>query len=66
MGVPPDWMQGAVRFSLSGYTTEEEIRVVNQKAPSIVERLTGLSALGKARKREFERGDRGGRIGARR
>ena len=24
MGVPPDWLQGAVRFSLSRYTTEEE------------------------------------------
>jgi cysteine desulfurase len=66
MGVPPDYLQGAVRFSLSRFTTEEEVRVVNQTVPSIVERLTGLSALGKAKKREFERGDRGGRIGARR
>jgi cysteine desulfurase len=47
MGVPPDWIQGAVRFSLSRYTTEEEVDFVNQKVPSIVERLRGLSALGK-------------------
>lgn len=47
MGVPPDWLQGAVRFSLSRYTTEEEVLSVNQKVPSIVERLAGLSALGK-------------------
>jgi cysteine desulfurase len=47
MGVPPDWLQGAVRFSLSRYTTEEEVLSVNQQVPSIVERLTGLSALGK-------------------
>jgi cysteine desulfurase len=66
MGVPPDWMQGAVRFSLSRYTTEEEVRFVNQTAPSIVQRLTGLSSLGKASKHELERGDRGDRIGARR
>jgi cysteine desulfurase len=66
MGVPPDWMQGAVRFSLSRYTTEEEVRFVNQTAPSIVQRLTGLSSLGKTSKQELERGDRGDRIGARR
>jgi len=47
MGVPPDWLQGAVRFSLSRYTTEEEVRTVNQRVPSIVQRLSGLSALGK-------------------
>jgi cysteine desulfurase len=47
MGVPPDWLQGAVRFSLSRYTTEEEVLSVNQKVPSIVQRLSGLSALGK-------------------
>jgi cysteine desulfurase len=47
MGVPPDWLQGAVRFSLSRYTTAEEVDFVNRKAPSIVERLSGLSSLGK-------------------
>lgn len=66
MGVPADWMQGAVRFSLSRYTTEEEVRFVNQTVPSIVQRLTGLSSLGKASKQTLERGDRGDRTGARR
>lgn len=47
MKVPADWLQGAVRFSLSRFTTEEEIRYVNQKVPLIVQRLQGLSALGK-------------------
>jgi cysteine desulfurase len=47
MDVPPDWIQGAVRFSLSRYTTPEEVDFVNQAVPSIVKRLSGLSALGK-------------------
>lgn len=67
MGVPPDWIQGAVRFSLSRYTTENEVGFVNQKLPSIVQRLSGLSALGKlAKKSELERGDYGNQVGARR
>jgi hypothetical protein len=36
-----------VRFSLGRFNTEEEIRYVNQIMPSIVQRLQGLSALGK-------------------
>jgi cysteine desulfurase len=47
MGVPPDWLQGAVRFSLSRFNTEEEVQYVNEKVSSIVQRLQGLSALGK-------------------
>ena len=47
MKVSPDWIQGAVRFSLSRYNTEEEVRFVSDKVPSIVERLRGLSSLGK-------------------
>ncbi len=47
MGVPAEWLQGAVRFSLSALNTEEEVRFVNQKVPLIVQRLRGLSALGK-------------------
>lgn len=67
MGVPPDWIQGAVRFSLSRYTTETEVGFVNQKLPPIVQRLSGLSALGKlAKKSELERGDYGNQVGARR
>jgi cysteine desulfurase len=67
MGVPPDWLQGAVRFSLSRYTTKEEVDYVNQKLPSIVQRLSGLSALGKlAKKAEIEDDHAADRIGARR
>ena len=47
MRVPSDWLQGAIRFSLSRLNTEEEVRFVNEKMPSIVKRLEGLSALGK-------------------
>jgi cysteine desulfurase len=47
MGVAPDWLQGAVRFSLSRFNTGEEVRYVNEKVPLIVQRLQGLSALGK-------------------
>jgi cysteine desulfurase len=47
MGTPADWLQGAIRFSLSRLNTEEEVRFVNEKMPSLVERLEGLSALGK-------------------
>ena len=47
MGVPPTWIQGAVRFSLSPYNTVEEVDFVNEKMPGIVQRLQGLSMLGK-------------------
>src|SRR5918992_1702641 len=47
MRTPADWLQGAVRFSLSRLNTEEEVRFVNEKMPSIVKRLEGLSALSK-------------------
>lgn len=47
MGVPPEWLQGAVRFSLSRFNTEEEVRYVNDKVPAIVKRLQGVSALGR-------------------
>jgi cysteine desulfurase len=47
MGVAPDWLQGAVRFSLSRFSTAEEVSYVNEKVPLIVQRLQGLSALGK-------------------
>jgi cysteine desulfurase len=47
MGVAPDWLQGAVRFSLSRFNTAEEVRYVNEKVPLIVQRLQGFSALGK-------------------
>jgi cysteine desulfurase len=47
MGVPVDWLQGAVRFSLSRFSTAAEVDFVNEKLPSIVQRLRGFSALGK-------------------
>jgi cysteine desulfurase len=47
MRTPADWLQGAVRFSLSRFNTEDEVRFINEKMPSIVKRLEGLSALGK-------------------
>lgn len=52
MKVPADWLQGAVRFSLGRFNTEEEVRYVNQMVPSIVQRLQGLSALGKLGQQE--------------
>ncbi|MGH9820197.1 MAG: aminotransferase class V-fold PLP-dependent enzyme, partial [Pyrinomonadaceae bacterium] len=47
MGIPPDWVQGAVRFSLSRLNSQDEVRCVNETMPLIVKRLEGLSALGK-------------------
>jgi len=47
MRVPADWLQGAVRFSLSRFNTREEMVYVNEKMPAIVQRLQGLSALGR-------------------
>ena len=47
MGVPADWLQGAVRFSLSRFNSEAEVNYVNGKVPSIVQRLQGFSALGR-------------------
>jgi len=41
------WLQGAVRFSLSRYNTADEVDFVVDKMPGIIERLSGLSALGK-------------------
>lgn len=69
MGVPSNWIQGAVRFSLSRYSTEEEVRFVSQKVPSIVQRLRGLSSLGRLGDKEKpqDKGYRAAdRVGARR
>lgn len=57
MGVPAEWLQGAVRFSLSELNTAEEVRFVNQKAPLVVQRLQGLSALGKLANHEQGKAD---------
>jgi cysteine desulfurase len=47
MALPPDWLQGAVRFSLSRYNTSEEVSFLSARLPAIIHRLQGLSALGK-------------------
>lgn len=67
MEVAPDWLQGAVRFSLSRLNTEEEVHYVNEKLPLIVQRLQGLSALGKLAQQQSQlnRGRAAKSIGAR-
>jgi len=68
MGVPADWLQGAVRFSLSRFNTEEEVNYVNEKVPLIVQRLQGFSALGRLsgkQQSESDRGSASGTIGVR-
>jgi cysteine desulfurase len=47
MGVPFTAAHGSIRFSLSRYTTEEEIEVVIEKTPPIIERLRGMSPFWK-------------------
>jgi cysteine sulfinate desulfinase/cysteine desulfurase-like protein len=58
MAVPPDWLQGAVRFSLSRFNSAEEVSFVCSKLTSVVQRLQELSALGKL---GGQRGDRAAR-----
>jgi cysteine desulfurase len=43
MGVPYTAAHGSIRFSLSRYTIEEEIDVVIEKLPPIIERLRSMS-----------------------
>jgi cysteine desulfurase len=47
MGVPFTAAHGSIRFSLSRYTTEEEIDMVIEKLPPIIERLRGMSPFWK-------------------
>lgn len=65
MKVPPDWLQGAVRFSLGRFNTEEEIDYVNEKMPPIVQRLERLSSLGKLASRPTEERSAAGSMRAR-
>jgi cysteine desulfurase len=68
MGVPAEWLQGAVRFSLSRFNTGAEVHFVNEKLPLIVQRLQERSALGKLASQEqpqLERGRAASAIGAR-
>ncbi|UIJ37074.1 cysteine desulfurase NifS [Desulfobaculum bizertense] len=43
LGVPFTFAHGSIRFSLSRYTTEEEIDTVLREMPAIIERLRKLS-----------------------
>ncbi len=52
MQVGPNWIQGTVRFSLSHYNTEREVDFVAEKMPGILQRLRGLSSLGKVGERQ--------------
>lgn len=46
MGVPEDYAHGSIRFSLSRYTTDEEIDKALEIIPGVIERLRGsMSAV---------------------
>jgi cysteine desulfurase len=47
MGVPFTAAHGSIRFSLSRYTTEDEIDLVIEKTPPIIERLRSMSPFWK-------------------
>ncbi len=47
MGVPFTAAHGSIRFSLSRYNTEDEIDVILEKLPPIIERLRALSPFWK-------------------
>ncbi|MFP4381771.1 MAG: cysteine desulfurase NifS [Candidatus Sumerlaeia bacterium] len=50
MGVPFTRAHGSIRFSLSRYTTEEEVDFVIEKIPPIIERLRSMSPFGRSQK----------------
>lgn len=43
MGVPFNYAHGSIRFSLSRYTTEEEVKKVIEVTPKIIENLRAIS-----------------------
>jgi cysteine desulfurase len=47
MGVPFTAAHGSIRFSLSRYTTEQEVDLVLEKLPPIIARLRELSPFWK-------------------
>ncbi len=47
MGIPFTALHGSIRFSLSRYTTEEEIDYTIEKMPHIIEKLTKISPFQK-------------------
>jgi cysteine desulfurase len=48
MGVPFTAAHGSIRFSLSNYNTEEEVDVVIDKLPPVIQRLRSMSPFWKA------------------
>lgn len=52
MGVPFTAAHGSIRFSLSTYSTEDEIDFIIEKVPPIIKRLRELSPFGKNNKCE--------------
>ena len=55
MGVPFTALHGSIRFSLSRFTTEEEIDYTISKMPEIIDRLTKISPFQKELKELKER-----------
>ncbi len=55
MGVPFTALHGSIRFSLSRYTTEEDIDYTLEKMPSIIQKLTKISPFQKELKELRER-----------
>lgn len=47
MGVPFTCAHGSIRFSLSRYSTDEEINLVSKEVPPIIERLRQMSPFGR-------------------
>lgn len=47
MGVPFTALHGSIRFSLSRYTTEEEIDYTIEKMPQVIEKVTSISPFQK-------------------
>ncbi len=43
MGIPFTYAHGSIRFSLSRYTTEEDVKFVIEKMPPVVEKLRAMS-----------------------
>jgi cysteine desulfurase len=52
MGVPFTAIHGSVRFSLSRYTTDEDVDIVLEKMPGIIKELRELSPFGREVKEE--------------
>ena len=45
MGAPPSQSRGAIRFSLSRYNSDDEIRYILEKLPPIIKKLQDLSPV---------------------